>query len=272
MQLKLCVVPQAPLAQDSFQRAVVDDLIDGGIDFGFQRIVAFAKSNVVSASEERFARTLQGRAFADVENFRGHIHNDRIDALQFEIAIRRRRLSIIFERNSFFLKQTRCRRIAERSDDAVLTILKRVNLLFVISDRERELKNVIRLAELNLLLPIGGRLQAVHNDVERLALQCRDERLPIRRNKLGLASHRRCERINHLLLVTDVLIGMIWIVENVRRAAGCVGAPAQRLLGKRATREKQPGAHGADECCCSVWQEKYERNSNRPQINADNTD
>src|SRR5205814_6278060 len=118
--------------------------------------VAFAKSDIVSASKERFARALQRRAFADIENFRGHIHDDRIDALQFEIAVGRRWLSIIFEGNPFFLKQTRRRRVPQSSHDAVLAIGERVNLLFVVSDRERELKNVIRLAELNLLLPIGS--------------------------------------------------------------------------------------------------------------------
>src|ERR1043166_7186519 len=100
-----------------------------------------------------------------------------------------------------------------------------MNSLVVFAHRQRELKNVVGLAELDLLLPIGRRLESVDDHVERFSLQRRYEGLPIRRNKLGLAAHGRRERLDHLFLITDVLIGMLWIVKDIRRATAGIGAP-----------------------------------------------
>src|ERR1041385_2382361 len=114
-----------------------------------------------------------------------------------------------------------------------------MNLLLVVADGERELKNVVRLTELNLPLPIGSWFETVDDHIERFALQSRHQRLPIRRHELRLSSHRSGEGIDHLFFVTDVLIGVIWIVVDVRRAAAGIGAPAERLLSDRLSRQQR---------------------------------
>src|SRR5215831_2048234 len=106
-----------------------------------------------------------------------------------------------------------------------------MNTLVVLPHRQRKLKDVVGLAELNLLLTVSGRLEPVNDDVERPPVQRRDECLPIRRNKLGLAAHGGRERINHLFFIADILIRMSRIVEDVRRPAAWISAPAKRLLG-----------------------------------------
>jgi len=51
----------------------------------------------------------------------------------------------------------------------VLAALGVVNLLLVIPDRQRKLKDVVRLAELNLFRPIARWFQPVYDHIKRTA-------------------------------------------------------------------------------------------------------
>src|SRR6185369_16982465 len=106
---------------------------------------------------------------------------------------------------------------------------------------ELQLKDVIRLTELNLLCAIAGRLEPVDDHVERLSLQRGDERFPVARHKFRLSAHRVGQSVDHLFLVADVAIWIGRIRVDVRRATARIGAPTQNsLCHNRITKESQP--------------------------------
>ena len=61
LQFSLRFVPQIPFAQDRFERAIANDLVNGRIDLGLQCFVTFAQTDIVSATQKRSARGFQGR-------------------------------------------------------------------------------------------------------------------------------------------------------------------------------------------------------------------
>ncbi len=104
-----------------------------------------------------------------------------------------------------------------------------------------KLKDVVRLAEENLLRAIAGGFETVDDHVERVALQRGDECFPVARNKLRAPAHRLGEGVDHLFFVADVAIGIGGIGEDVRRATARICAPTQDLLSTdAATKTKQP--------------------------------
>jgi hypothetical protein len=119
-------------------------------------------------------------------------------------------------------------------------VFERADAIFVFADGELELEDVVGLAEEYLARAIFGRLQPVDDDVEPAALEGRDDGLPVGRDELGPPPHRRGERLDHLLLVADVPVGVRRVRVDVGRAAARVSAPAQRLLLRR-------GAGGGEE-------------------------
>ena len=105
-----------------------------------------------------------------------------------------------------------------------------VDAIVVAADGELELKDVIRLAEEDLLRAISGWFETVDDHVERVALQRGDECFPVARHKLRAPAHRLGQRVDHLFFVADVTIGIGGIGEDVRRATARIGAPTEHLL------------------------------------------
>ncbi len=158
----MLVIPKVPLTQDRFQRAVADNFVNGCIDFGLESFITFAQTDVVSASLKRREHGVGTR----VIHFHWDVHQHGIDTPKFEITVRAYRIGIAAKGNILFLHKPRCSRIAQRSDEAFVTISERVNIFFVASHRELQLENVVGLAEKYLLLAIRGWFQAVDDDVE----------------------------------------------------------------------------------------------------------
>jgi hypothetical protein len=100
------------------------------------------------------------------------------------------------------------------------------------------LKNVVGLAEENLLRAIAGRFESVDDHVKRLTLQRGDERFPIAGHKLRAPAHRLGQSVDHLFFIADVLIGIGGIGEDVRRAATRISAPTQNLLRRRSHKRR----------------------------------
>src|SRR5262249_60594921 len=59
--LDLRVIPETPFLQNHFERAVHDDLVDGRIDLGFQRVIAFTQADDVLAARERWSSRTESR-------------------------------------------------------------------------------------------------------------------------------------------------------------------------------------------------------------------
>jgi len=110
------------------------------------------------------------------------------------------------------------------------------------ADGELQTEDVVGLAEEYEAGAVFGRLQSVDDHVELAALERRDDGLPVGRDEFGSAVHRRRERVNHLLLVADVLLRVRRVGEDVGRAAAGVCAPAQdrlRVYGKWGEKQEE---------------------------------
>ncbi len=72
----------------------------------FSAIVAFAQTDNVKTAREWWSGRFQLRIRARIERFSGHVHHDRIDALQFEIAIGADWIGITAKRNALLFQET----------------------------------------------------------------------------------------------------------------------------------------------------------------------
>jgi len=156
---------------------------------------------------------------------------------QFEIRIRGERLGIVAKADALSLQQPGSGRIAECAHNPTATVGQRMDLLLVVPNRQGELKNVVRLTELNLPGPIAGGFQSVtitsnepRCNADTSVSQSEGERIPA-------CDHGRRQRVDHFLFVTDILVGMVRVVEDVGRAAARVRAPAESLLAEAEVRQ-----------------------------------
>ena len=122
-----------------------------------------------------------------------------------------------------------------------------MNLLLIRAHSQLKFENVVGVTEINLLRAIRCGFESVNDDVERAALERRHECFPIRGHKYRLAPHGRGHRVNHLFFVADVLVWIGGIVEDVRRAAARICAPAQGLLRAGASKTEQADERDVNE-------------------------
>src|SRR5215475_10451579 len=109
----------------------------------------------------------------------------------------------------------------------VLAIREGVNTRIVEPHCELQWKDVVRLAEANLLRAVGSWFEAVDNYVERAPLQSRHQRFPVAGHELSFAAHCLGQGVYHLFFVANVLIGIRGIGEDIRCATARVSSPAE---------------------------------------------
>ena len=134
--MRLRVVPKTPLPENRFERAIGNDLVDRRIDFGFQRLIAFAQTDDVETARERWSSGFQVRIGPRVKGFGRHVHHDSIETFQLEIAICADWIGVTAIRNTLLLQETRGGRVTECSDQTVFAVVDRVNAVVVAANSQ----------------------------------------------------------------------------------------------------------------------------------------
>jgi hypothetical protein len=229
-QRRLLVVPQPPRFVDLPQSPVGGDAVQRGVDLLGQRFVLWPKGDGIVASRQRRPYEFQLGVLPSVVQRDGQVEQHGIQSAVFQVAVRLDLAVVDSLADLLFVQQAFGGRVLQRADRAAdrPALFDRLETRIVRANHQLQRVHVIRMAEPHHAGPIGCDLDAVHGKVEIPPLQSRHEAAELVLDEFDPPPQVRGQRLGDFHFKADVGLGLVRVLENVRRSALGIRCPTQR--------------------------------------------